>query len=325
MKKLILQTFSALMFVAAALQAWPQSCQTRDEIPDQDKTAIESIAQKVFDQASRADVNGLKANTIASQQDSIAGVVNDNKAAMDGAHAQLRTSFLLDTGSTGNADGRFFCGVFGASGMNANGAAFYLPGIDAGKYGIVIQDVTGNKGPYALTTIFQNAGGWKLAGFQIRPESASGHDGIWYLQQARDFKNKGQNHNAWFYYSESWSLMAPVTFMDSTLLGKITQESNAVLPKDVPVGNKAVSYSANGKTYNITEITVFPTDKSFDLSIKYSVPSTSDFNATLADARGLANAYATQYPELKDAFTNVWAHAIDPNGADVTGLVTLKK
>ena len=175
----------------------------------------------------------------------------------------------------------------------------------------------------ALSTIFQDTGGWKLAGFYVRPEAAVGHDGLWYLQRARDYKAKGQNHNAWFYYVKSWDLLAPVTFMDSRLLSKITQESTGVQPKDIPAGS-ALNYSANGKTYNITEISVFPTDNTFDLSIKYSVPSTTDFNATVADARNLANAYATQYPELKDAFNNVWAHAIDANGGDVAGLVTLK-
>jgi len=325
MKRVSPKFFSAVLIIVAALPAWPQTCQTHDEIPDQAKSAIENTAQRIFEQASRGDLDGLRSATIPSFQSSIAGVVSDNKDALSGARAQLRTAFLLETGANPSPDGRFFCGVFGASGMSASGAAFYLPGLEAGKYGVVIQDLLGPKGPYALTTIFQDTGGWKLAGFQIRPESAAGHDGIWYLKQARDYKSKGQNHNAFFYYLESWNLMAPVTFMETTLLGNITRESNDVLPKDVPSSGKAVSYSANGKTYNITDIAVYPTDKSFDLSIKYSVSSTADFAATAADARNLANAYVSQYPELKEAFNNVWAHAIDPNGGDVPGVVTLRK
>jgi hypothetical protein len=58
--------------------------------------------------------------------------------------------------------------------------------------------------------------------------------------------------------------------------------------------------------------------------VKYSVPSTADFNATQADARSLANALATQYPELKDGFSQIWAHAVDPNGNDVVGIISLK-
>jgi len=328
MKPLNLRFFSALMFLIATLPAWPQVCQTRDEIPDQTRGAIENSARRIFEQASRGDVATLKSNSVPSLQSNfadIAGAVNDNNPAIQGAQPQVRTSFLLDTGATPSADGRFYCGVFGASGMNAGGAEFYLPGLQAGKYGIVIQDVTGNKGPYAVTTVFQDMNGWKMAGLQIRPESAAGHDGIWYLEKARDYKSKGQSHNAWFYYVTSWDLMAPVRFMGTKLLSKIIEESNGVQPKDVPAGGKAVSYSVNGRTYNITDISVVHTEGTFDLSIKYSVPSTADFAATAADARNLATAYASQYPELKDAFNSIWAHAIDPSGADVTGVVTLKR
>lgn len=316
-----------LMIWVVAAPARPQTCQTHDEIPPPAKTALESGAQQVFDQASRGDSNTMRLNAgplLQAGFDGVAAAVNDNKPALAGARPQIRALFLLDTGPTPAADGRFYCGVFGASGLTGNSAEFDIPGLPAGKFGIAIQDFIGNKGPYSLTTIFQDAGGWKLAGFYVHPEMAGGHDGIWYLDHARDYKAKGQAHNAWFYYITSWQLMAPVTFMDTKLLSKITQESNSAQPKDIATGGNAVTYSANGKTYKITDMSVFPTDKTFDLSIRYSVPSTADFNATQTDARNLANAYITQYPELKDVFTNVMAHAVDASGGDVVGLVALK-
>lgn len=329
MKLSCLRIFNLFVIsLVASIPAWAQTCQNRDEIPEQTRTAIESAAQQAVNQAIRGDVNAIRASIAPSQQSNangIAGGVSDNKEALQGSRPQLRTSFLLDTGANPSPDGRFYCGVFGATGMAANGAEFDLPGLSAGKYAVVIEDLSGNKGPYALTTIFQEVNGWKLAGLQIKPESAVGHDGIWYLQQARDYKNKGQNHNAWFYYFESWELLAPVQFMETTLLGNIIKESNGIMPKDVATGGKAISYSVNGKTYNITDMTVYPTERNLDLSIKYSVSSTADFAATAADARNLATAYAAQYPELKDAFNSIWAHAIDPNGGDVPGVVTLKK
>jgi hypothetical protein len=315
--------FFAIAVLGAAIPARTQNCETKDEIPDAAKSSLQSAAKQLFDQASAGDTNALRANTLPAQFNGIVGVVNDNKAALAGGRAQLRTYFLLDTGQTPNPDGRFYCGVFGASGMSSGSAELDLPGLPAGKYAVVIQDVQGSKGPYAVGAVFQDAGGWKLAGLQIRPETALGHDGLWYLQQARDYKTKKQNHNAWFYYLTSWDLLAPVTYMDSGLLSKITQESNGIQPKDVPTGSP-VNFSANGKTYNISDMSVFRNDKSLDLSVKYSVPSTADFNATQADARSLGSALVAQYPELKDAFGNVWVHALDPNGADVVGLVNLK-
>jgi hypothetical protein len=329
MKQLSLRKkmLSALVVFSASLPAWTQTCLGRDEIPDQARTAIESAAQKAFEQASRGDVNAIKTDSAPSLQatfNGIAAAVNDNKPAFTDAHPQVRVSFLLDTGTKPNSDGHFYCGVFGAGGLASNSAEFDIPGLPAGKYAIVIQDFKGSKGPYALSTIFQDIGGWKLAGFYIRPETASGHDGLWYLQQARAYKAKGENHNAWFYYITSRELLAPVTFMETKLLSKITQESEGIQPKDLPLGDTPISFSANGKTYSMIDMSVFRTDSTFDLAIRYSVPSTSDSNATRADARSLGDAFVAKYPELKDAFNNVMVHAVDASGGDVVGLVKLK-
>jgi hypothetical protein len=327
MKHLTFKTFAAsLLLAAAAFPAWSQTCQGRDEIPEQTRTAMETAAQQAFDQAARGDINTLKSNSVPQLRSSfngIAGAINDNKDAFSGAKPQLRTSFLLDSGPTPNPDGTFYCGVYGSKGVSSGGAQFAFPGA-TGRYAVVIQDFIGSKGPFALTTIFQEMNGWRLAGLQIRPESAAGHDGLWYLKQARDYKSKGQSHNAWFYYLTSWELLAPIPSMNTTLLGNILEESNGILPKDVPVEGKSVTYTANGKTYTITDMSTFKTEKNFDLAVKYSVPSTGDFNTTQADARSLANALVAQYPELKDAFGNIWVHALDANGGDVVGLVRLK-
>jgi hypothetical protein len=326
MKHRTVALVAAFLVIAASFPAWAQTCLSREEMPEQTRTAVETAAQQAFDQSARGDVNTLKSNSVPSLQSNfngIAAAVNDNKDAFSGTKPQLRTSFLLDSGPTPNPDGTFYCGVYGAKGASAGGAQFAFPGA-SGKYAVVIQDFVGNKGPFALTTIFQDMGGWKLAGLQVRPESAVGHDGLWFLKQARDYKSKGQAHNAWFYYLTSWELLAPIPAMNTTLLGHILEESNGILPRDIPVEGKPVAYSANGKNYTITDMTTFKTDKNFDLSIKYSVPSTADFNATQTDARNLANAMVAQYPELKDGFNNVWVHAIDGNGGDVVGLVKLK-
>ena len=327
MKQLTFRIFAASLVLTGCISAAAQTCQSKDEITEPARKAIEAAAQQVFTQTAGGDVNSLKTNSIPSLQTNfagIAGAVSDNKDAIQGAKPQLRGIYLLDTGATPGPDGVFYCGIFGANGMSNTTAEFDLPGLPVGKYAIAIQDFVGNKGPYALTTIFQDMSGWKIAGYYIRPGSATGHDGLWYLQKARDYKSKGQAHNAWFYYLTSWDLLSPVTFMNTNMLTKITQESNSIQPKDVPAGGKPVAFTAGGKTYNITDMSFFRNDKNFDLTMKYSVPSTADFNATQADARNLANAMIAQYPELKDGFNNVWVHAVDPNGGDVVGLVKIK-
>lgn len=327
MKQITFKILAVALVLTGSLSAWAQTCENKDEIPEPTRKAIETAAQQAFDQTASGNVNGLKANAIPSLQTNfsgIAGAVNDNKDAFPGAKPQLRGVYFLDTGANPGPDGTFYCGVFGANGMSPSTAEFDLPGLPVGKYAVTIQDFVGNKGPYVMTIIFQDMSGWKIAGYFIRPGSSSGHDGLWYLQQAREYKSKGQAHNAWFYYLNSWDLLSPGNFMNTNMLTKITQESNSVQPKDVPAGGKPVAFTAGGKTYNITEMNYFRNDKNFDLTMKYSVPSTADFNATQADARNLANAMIAQYPELKDGFNNIWVHAVDPNGGDVVGLVKIK-
>jgi hypothetical protein len=253
----------------------------------------------------------------------VAAAVTENQATLAGAKAQVRSTYVLNTGATAG-DGRYVCGAFAASGLAAGSAEFNLPGLASGKYAIVIQDVTGPKGPFAMTTVFEDLSGWKLAGFYIRPESANGHDGLWYLLRAREYKAKGQRYNAWFYYVTSWDLLAAVKFMETNLLGKIIQESAGMQPPDAPLQGNVTNFSANGKTYKLTDVSVYRTDNSLDISLKYAVPSAADFAATQADARTLATAFASQHPELKDAFNNIWAHAVDPNGVDVAAAVSLR-
>lgn len=313
---------------ASPAQAALPGCQKGDEIPEAVRAAVETAAQHAFDQASRGDVVALRAGSIDSLQanfNGVAAVVAENKAALAGARAQTRAIFVLNAVlNAGASPDSYTCGAFSASGLASGSAVFNLPGLAPGKWAIAIQDITGPKGPFAMTTIFQDVSGWKLAGFYVRPEAANGHDGLWYLLRAREYKAKGQGHNAWFYYVTSWDLLAPVKFMETNLLGKIIQESAGLQPPYLPLSGSTVNFSANGKTYTLTEISVFGTDKSLDLAIKYTVPSAADFAATQADARSLATAFAGQHPELKDAFDNLWAHAVDPSGADVAAAVSLK-
>ena len=268
MKQLTFKIFAAMLVLAGSFSAWAHTCQSKDEIPDPARKAIETVVQQAFDQTAAGNVQGLQASAVPSLQSNfagIAGAVNDNKDAFPASvNSDL---YLLDTGANPGPDGTFYCGVFGANGMNPNTAEFlYLAGIAVGKYAITIQDFVGNKGPYALSIIFQDLGGWKIAGYQIRPGSAAGHDGLWYLLQARDYKSKGQAHNAWFYYLNSYELLQPASYMNTKMLSKITDETNSIQPKDIPVGGKAVAFTAGGKTYNITEMNFFRNDKNFDLT-----------------------------------------------------------
>jgi hypothetical protein len=106
------------------------------------------------------------------------------------------------------------------------------------------------------------------------------------------------------------------------MLAAIVAESNSVRPVDVPLSGP-INFSANGRTYRISEITFIAT-KQFELAIKYAIPAGADEKATVADAKQLAAAYAAKYPELKDGFDGVVGIGIDPDGREIDGGVALK-
>ncbi len=172
MKQLTFKIFTAMLVLAGSFSAWAQTCQSKDEIPEPTRKAIEAAAQQAFDQSAADNVQGLQSSAVPSLQSNFAGIsgaVNDNKDAFVGAKPQLRNLYFLDTGANPGPDGTFYCGVFGANGMNPNTAEFDLPGIPVGKYAITIQDFVGNKGPYALTIIFRTSAAGKLPDTRFVP------------------------------------------------------------------------------------------------------------------------------------------------------------
>ena len=67
-------------------------------------------------------------------------------------------------------------------------------------------------GRIMFSEVLQQVGtDWKLGGLYIKPAQVAGHDSEWFLARAREYKTKGQLHNAWFYYEEARSLISPQT------------------------------------------------------------------------------------------------------------------
>ena len=143
-------------------------------------------------------------------------------------HRNLRAGCLASQGPLPRAD--FYCGIYNSP----DRIGFFISNLPPGRYALVFQKVAG-KDPITLTLILQEvAGAWKLAGYYPRLDSIGGHDGQWYLAKAREFKAKGQSHNAWFYYLTAWDLLAPVNFMSTPQLDKVADEMQAARPSDLP-------------------------------------------------------------------------------------------
>ena len=144
--------------------------------------------------------------------------------------------FLLDASNSKSTWQRadFYCGIYNSP----NRVGISIPNLPPGRYALTIAKVAG-KEPATLTLVLAEAGrnSWKLAGYYARASTLGGHDGDWFASKAREYKAKGQLHDAWFYYLTAWDLMAPVDFVSTPALDKLSDELQALRPPDLPGAN----------------------------------------------------------------------------------------
>ncbi len=294
------------------------------------RSALETAAMRYFEMSARGDTAGLKQNSIPSVADNFAGIeaaVHENQVAFTRAQATVRPPFLLTAdGHEPLAHAEFLCGVFGKSGQTKDSAVFVLNNLPPGKYGVAILDVNGG-GPAAmtLTLVLQQLGtDWKLAGFYARAAEAAGHDAAWFIQQARDFKAKSQNHIAWLYYREATALSTPVDFMSTLFTDKLYDETQTTQTVDVPENGNTVDISAGGKVYHLTEIFPLAVGNDLDVVVKYQAADLSDSARTFQENTAVIKALVAKFPEFRGAFGGVVARAVDPSGRDYGTLLAMK-
>jgi hypothetical protein len=319
----------ALALIFGTGTAIAETCTTASDMEPTTRTALVSAGQRYFDLLAKGDSASLRLAAIpslASDFSSIEATVKDNQAALASSKATARPPFLLEAeGVAAIARAEFYCGVFGRNGQTADSAAFYLNNLPPGKYSVVILDVASSKGPYYVSFILQQlASDWKLGGLYIKPSQIGGHDSDWFTLRAREFKTKGQTHNAWLYYVEARSLISPLPFMSTAVTDKLYDESQKALPSDLPADGKTVDLTSGTTTYKIIDIFPQVVNNELDLIVRYQVSNVSNTNQAYQSNMAVMKALAAKYPELRDAFTAVVARAVDPNDRDYGTMLSMK-
>ena len=305
-----------------------QTCLSGDDIDPSAKSVLGTTSRKYFDLVAKGDVGSLRQNAIPSVAADFSGIdaaVRDNQANFAGATATVRAVYALQAeGKEAFPRAEFLCGVFGKSGQTSNSAVFMLQNLPPGDYAVTILDVAA-KTPSTLSFVLQKSGSdWKFAGFYARSTQVAGHDGQWFANQAREFKSKNQNRNAWFYYLEARELLVPVPFMSTMFTDKIYDEMQTVLPTDLPAGGNSADFVADGKTYKLTAAFLVGVGNDLDLVVKYATPDVSNANQTYQQNVSLIKALAAKFPELRSGFVAIVARGVEPSGKDYGTMTALK-
>lgn len=317
----------ALSLLALSPLTRAQSCQTSSDMEEASRAALTAAGQRYFDMTAKGDVASLRQNAIPSLSSDFSGIettVKDHQPDLAGAQAAVKSVFLLD-GTTPVAHAEFYCGVFGKNGQTASSAVFYLDNLPAGKYGVALLDATSAKGRMMVSLILQQAGtDWKLGGLYMKAAQVAGHDSDWFLARAREYKAKGQLHNAYFFYAQARSLISPLPFMSTLATDKLYDESQSAQPADVPSNGKPVDLTAGTATYKLTAIFPEVVGTDLDLIVKYQAASVSDTTVAYQNNSAVIKALVAKYPEVRDVFAGVVARAVDPNGRDYGTLLAMK-
>lgn len=316
-------TIAALLLALAAF-ASAQECQTGDDVDPGTKSAIESTAQQFFQLVQAGNSAGLQQQSIPTVASSFAGIqaaISENAQNFKGATASPKGVYLLNAlGTQTIARAEFFCGIFNSP----DRVSFVVPNLPPGQYAVVIENVQGGKNPTSLSMILQNSGGWKLAGFYVRPLQIAGHDGSWYLAEARKFKASGDTMAAYFYYLAAWQLTAPVDFMSTPQLDRLAGEIDQARLADLPSPQKPMPLAAGTKTYQVTQMFALPVGDVLDLVVRYQVPSVADTGQVYQDNLAVMRAIVAKYPAFRNAFGAIVARGTEASGNDYGTLLAMK-
>jgi hypothetical protein len=303
-----------------------QTCATGPDLDAATKNAINSAATQYLNMSKNGDVAGLKTNAIPAitgDFGSIEQAVVTNKPYFADGQASITGTYLLDASQSKAALQRadFYCGIQNSQ----DRVDISIPNLPPGRYALAIQKVNG-KDPITLSLILQEMGGaWKLAGYYPRLDAIGGHDGEWYLTQARAYKAKGDMHDAWLYYLTAWDLSAPVNFMSTPKLDKIASEMQSSRPSDLPSQEAPLTLTAGTKTFKVTELAAVPVDNKLDLRIRYQNANAGNSGIAFQDNMAVIKAIVAKYPELREAFDAIIARAVDANGQEYGTLLPVKE
>lgn len=306
-----------------------QTCQTANDLDATVRTAITNTADRYFGMAVRGDSVSLRQNAISSLASDFAGVENaikEHQQDLAGAQASIKSSFLLNAeDAASNQHAEFWCGVFNRNGQTENSASFVFNSLPPGKYAVVLMDANSSAGRTMFSPILQQNGtDWKLAGLYIKSANFAGHDSDWFLNQARQYKAKGQTHNAWFFYLQARSLASPLPFMSTLASDKLYDESQSMKPADLPTDGKPANLIAGTSSYKLTAVFPQVVGKDLDLIVNYESINVSNTNIAYQDNLNVMKALIAKFPEVRDAFVAVLARAVDTSGRDYGTLLAMK-
>jgi hypothetical protein len=313
--------------LVGSVGAFAQECQQDEEIAPAVHTALSSAASRVLSLSAQGDFASLKAMVAPVAEGSLSAIersVQQNRTALSGTATVKHVYLLTMPADAPDKRGEFFCGVYDPRGHTANSAGFIIPNLAPGQYGVVFQQVTSASASVSLALVLQQVGQqWKIAGYYLKPAAINGRDGAWFAAQAQTAKQKGSNYLAWLYNYLAWDLQAPVNFVSTRVLDRLSADMQSLAPPDIPVAGP-VNFNAGGKQFRLTQVFPMSDADRLTLIVKHQVPDISNSAQMTQDNIALIRATVAAHSELRENFVQVVARAVAPSGEDYGTVMAMK-
>lgn len=309
--------FMRFLFIVAistlTSRGFAASCLTQSQLTSEQREALSVQARSFVSIAQKGDIASLRARTlpaVASDFGGIAASVTNLKPQLQNAIFTIDALYSLDALKEQPGTGRvqFFCGTSPI-------VVLTFSGIPPGNYALVIMHATGVPNPQQISFILAAApdNQWQLAGLYSRPMIEADHDGLWYWVSARKYAQNHGNLTAWLYYRIAQDLLIPLDFLSSPNLEKLRQESDQSRPPEFSA-NSTTKLSANGVTFNVTNVGTTTQFGPLDLEVHYSPDSAqaSELRTPIAARKQVNDIMAAlimQHPEIRDSFHGIWVLA----------------
>ncbi len=308
------------MFMALASPVWAQECQADSEMDPKVYSGIIQAAGSNLDLAKAGNAAGLQqasAQVLASSFDGVRNSITTNQQGLQGPMTVKHVYYLDATNISGTP--QFYCGIFNANGMTPNSASMTINGLTPGKYALVVQTIAGQP-KMMLSQILQQQGAqWKLAGWFLKQTEVNGHDWQWFWQQGTQFKNQNQPVLAYLYYYQTRDFLAPVNFINTINLERVSQAMQGVQSPELPTNG-----AAQFQNYKIIDMYPVIFNGKYDLVIKHEVPDVSNTTTTFQNNTALLSAWLKAHPEMRDAYQEIEAWAQTPQGQRYETLLAVK-
>jgi hypothetical protein len=310
------------MALAAGLLSAPMAaqlvCTTQAKMQPPLRDTLMSTAQMLATAVQANDAAKVRAATVAEYATDFSAteyLIRSTSPRIMGESLLISSVYGLDASSrkkddTSEAD--FSCPL-SATMLETD---FSIPGLPPGNYGFATVDAVEGPQPWMLSFLLrQDSGTWKMAGFYQHAESAAGHNGLWYWNEARAATQAKQPWAAWLLYGEAYALLSPANFVQSTHLDKLEAEQRTVAPpelsngigKDTPLVVKGLA----GAEFHFTGLATDRSEDGTKVNVILHLRADPGADAPTARARNeaAAAAFVKAHPEVRKDFQGVWVFA----------------